>query len=443
MPYSFRGGVHPPQNKSFTAYKRSEVLPAPERLYFPMSMHVGAPCEAQVAPGDPVLVGQVIGRSDAPVSAPIHCSVSGTVESVGLFDHPNGRKVMTVTVKNDGLYTEHPDLIAAREEAARIPPEERSPEEIINAVRSAGIVGMGGAGFPTAFKLSSVQGKVSTLIINAAECEPYITADNRLLVERTDDVLRGIGLLMKALSLSHCVLAIESNKSEAIDLIRDKLAGTGILLHVLRTKYPQGSEKHIIKAVTGREVPSGKLPGDIGCCVLNPASAAATFDAVAYGLPLITRYVTISGSAIVNCQNFIARIGTPVTALIEAAGGYSKEPQRLIIGGPMMGTAQYRTEVPIIKTTNSVLVFGENEGIYPEDPQCIRCGKCVAVCPMGLQPVYINLYASKGQYEYCESRLNVRDCIECGACAYKCPGRLPLVQAIRVVKQKIGPAKKK
>lgn len=442
MPYSFKGGVHPPENKKRSAFKPSEELAAPATLYFPMQMHVGAPCVPTVAKGDQVLVGQVIGDCDAPVSAVIHSSVSGKVADICKHDHPSGRKVLTVVIENDYAYTEHPDLIRRREEAESKDPLTRTPEEVVAAVRAAGIVGMGGAGFPTAFKLSTVIGKVHTLIINAAECEPYITADNRLLQERCSQTVCGIRILMNTLGVSHATLAIESNKEEAIELLRDRLDGTGIMLRILRTKYPQGSEKHIIRAVTGREVPPGKLPGDIGCTVFNPASCAAIYDAVAHGTPLIMRYCTLSGSAIGNAQNFRVRIGTPISTLINAAGGYALIPQRIIIGGPMMGSAQYTTEVPVLKTCNSVLVFGENEGLHEGTANCIRCGKCVSVCPMRLQPIYIKLHGEKGEYEYCENKLNVRDCIECGACAYKCPGHLPLVQTIRLVKQKLGPVKK-
>ncbi len=442
MPYSFKGGVHPPENKKRSAFKPSEILAAPERLYFPMQMHVGAPCAPTVKKGDNVCVGQVIGFSDAPISALIHSSVSGTVADIKEWDHPSGRKVMTVIIENDNKFTVAPEVLEREAKAKEKDPLDRTPEEVIEAIRLAGIVGMGGAGFPTAFKIRSVLGQIHTLIINAAECEPYITADNRLLVERMDDALLGIRILMKTLGVSHATLAIESNKEEAIEMLRERLDGTGIMLRILRTKYPQGSEKHIIRAVTGREVPPGKLPGDIGCAVFNPASCAAIYDAVAKGLPLISRFVTISGSAIGNPQNLQVRIGTPISCLISAAGGYSLPPQRILIGRPIMGTAQYTTEVPVLKTCNSVLVFGENEGLHAGSAICIRCGKCVSVCPMRLQPLYIRLYGEKGEYEYCEKKLNVRDCIECGACSYKCPGHLPLVQSIRFVKQRLGPVKK-
>ena len=431
--FKFLGNTHVPHHKN-TAETAPVKMTPPTEVLIPTSQHIGAPATPIVKVGDEVKVGQLIAQASGYVSAPVHASVSGKVVKIENCLFPDGREYPSIRIENDGLMTLSEDVV---------PPAVSDLDSLIEAARACGLVGLGGAGFPTSVKLDALKkGNIDTIVINAAECEPYITADNRLLVERMDDALLGIRILMKTLGVSHATLAIESNKEEAIEMLRERLDGTGIMLRILRTKYPQGSEKHIIRAVTGREVPPGKLPGDIGCAVFNPASCAAIYDAVAKGLPLISRFVTISGSAIGNPQNLRVRIGTPISCLISAAGGYSLPPQRIIIGGPMMGTAQYTTEVPVLKTCNSVLVFGENEGLHAGSAICIRCGKCVSVCPMRLQPLYIRLYGEKGEYEYCEKKLNVRDCIECGACSYKCPGHLPLVQSIRFVKQRLGPVKK-
>ncbi len=425
MSPSFFGGIHPDDGKRLASNSAIEVLPPPEQVVIPMSMHIGAECVPAVKKGDRVLLGQVIGEAPSFVSAPIHSSVSGVVAAVEPRLHPNGRNVLSVVISNDGK-DEYYEGVAPHEEDAL------SPSDIIGIVKAAGIVGMGGAAFPTHAKISSALGRVDTMIVNAAECEPYITADHRILLERPDEVLAGIRLLMRALGLDRAVLAVEANKADAIKALKEKLrpGGDGIRLLTLKTRYPQGAEKQLIQTVTGRQVPLGGLPADVGCVVFNAFTCWSVNRAVKTGLPAIERVVTVSGPGIAAPSNLLCRIGTPVERLISAAGGLAGEVNKIIMGGPMMGNAIYSTEVPVVKGTNSVLAMTKEYDRHVENPACIRCGRCVAVCPMRLQPLYLYICERKGDAAGL-NRLNVSDCIECGSCAYICPGRLELVQSIR------------
>ena len=429
MAHSFRGGIHPDPHKETTAGRAIEALPAPPTVQIPMSMHIGVPAEPLVKAGEHVKMGQKIGDTDAFVSVPVHASVSGTAKSVGMALHPNGARVMSVIIENDGQDELEP-LARAMEW------QMMTQDEMIALIREAGIVGHGGAAFPTHVKIRSALGKVDTMIINAAECEPYITSDHRVMLEYADDVVAGIRILLRIFSRIRCIIAVENNKPDAVESLRRAIgADNRIKIDLLKTKYPQGGEKQLIRAVTGREVPPGKLPADAGCVVFNVDTVAAINRAFTQGLPDIQRVVTVSGSAITTPKNLLVRVGTPLSALVAACGGYREEPQKMVMGGPMMGVAQFSDEVPVIRGTNAFLAFSENEDRRVDDPVCIRCGRCVQVCPMRLLPTYLYLYASHDMWDECE-RMHVADCMECGACTFECPGSLHLTQMFRVAKAK-------
>ena len=432
----FFGGIHPKYNKEMSTRVTTFHTIIPKQVVIPLQQHIGAPCQPLVKVGDHVLRGQKIGDGEG-LCVPVHASVSGTVVAIEPRPHTSGRMVNAIVIDNDFQDTTIPLT------GCDLPLDQMDSDQILHIIREAGIVGMGGAAFPGNVKALSAMGNVDTLIANACECEPYITADDSLLRTNPEQVLEGMQILSQVLHPKRMVLAVEDNKAQAIEKLRGLLPEfAGIELAVLPTRYPQGAEKQLIQALTKREVPPGQLPVSVGCAVFNVSTFAAIFRAVRLGTPLVQRIVTISGEAIAEPQNFIVRIGTPFHDLIEVAGGLHDKTERVISGGPMMGIAQSDLSVPVIKATNSILCLLKDQNGAAENPVCLRCGKCVSVCPMRLQPLYIRLYGEKGEYEYCEQKLNVRDCIECGACSYKCPGHLPLVQSIRFVKQRLGPVKK-
>jgi len=432
MKQSFYGGVHPNDRKGATREKAVAPLSAPpQQVVIAMSMHVGAPCKPIVAKGDQVTVGQKIGEI-AGLGAPIHASVSGTVVAVEPRPHPGGGKVMSVVIENDfkdtfgSALTPHADY------------SKLSTDQIVEIVREAGITGMGGAGFPTHVKISSGIGKVDTLILNGAECEPYITADHRLMLEQGERILGGVRILMQAFGLKSAVIGVEANKEDAIAHLQSLVGSQGdIQVESLRTRYPQGAEKQLIQRITGREVPPGGLPAHVGCAVFNVGTAAAVYDAVVEGKPLTHRIVTVTGGAIQEPCNLLVPLGTSFQYLIDQAKGFREDPDRVLTGGPMMGIAQFDLNVGIIKGTNAVLCLTKAEAAPVEAEEvCLRCARCVNVCPMHLTPVYMHLYAEKGQWKEAEA-LNVMDCIECGSCNYICPARLHLVQSFRVTKMQL------
>lgn len=430
MSQTFKGGVHPDDSKSLTKGRPIEQLPPPDKVILPMSMHIGAPCSPLVNVGDRVLLGQMIASSEAPMSAPIHATVSGTVSAIEPMAHPNGSKVMSIVIDNDRLDEPDPSMMPIAYNAM-------SPEEMIEKIKNAGIVGHGGAAFPTHIKLSSAIGKVDTVIINGAECEPFLTSDHRILIEYPWEVISGIQIILRILGIQNALLGIEVNKSNTFEKINSLLPSDGsIKLVPLMTKYPQGAEKQLIKSLTGREVPSGKLPADAGCAVFNVDTAGAIFRLFNSGMPMIRRIVTVSGPDIASPKNVETRIGTPIKDLIEFCGGFSEPPTKLLMGGPMMGTSLFSDEVPIIKGTNGILAFAEKQPLHIPDPKCIRCGRCVTDCPMGLVPTYIYRSFMAGNMDECKS-YSPLDCIECGVCSFTCPAKIPLTQGIRTAKQQI------
>ena len=420
----FFGGIHPKYNKEMSTGITFFKIITPKQVVIPMVQHIGAPCTPLVQVGDRVLRGTKIGDGDG-LCVPVHASVAGTVIAVEPRPHTNGKMVMSVVIEND--FTDEAIETTRRED----PLNTLTDDEILHLIREAGLVGMGGAAFPGNVKAMSAMGHIEYLIANACECEPYITADDSLLRTTPEQVLKGMQLLQKVLKPDHVVLAVEDNKQEAIMTLRKLIRNyPGIELQVLPTRYPQGSEKQLIQSVTGRQVPSGKLPVNVGCAVFNVASFAAIFRAVYWGVPLTQRIVTVSGETVNLPQNFLVRIGTPFADLIEAAGGLTDATERVVSGGPMMGFAQADLAVPVVKATNSILCLPHDENGAAENPVCLRCGKCVGVCPMGLQPLYMYRYTVCAQPEELE-RLHLLDCMECGSCAYTCPGKLPLVEQFR------------
>ena len=429
MAFSFFGGVHPKENKWYACDKETQVFPAPDIVVIPMQQHIGAPCKPLVKKGDQVTVGQKIGDNQG-LCVPVHASVSGKVKAVEMRAHTSGTTVMSVVIENDHLDTLCEDIKSRTQEEV----DTLSAEDLINIIHEGGIVGMGGATFPTHVKLSGGIGKVDTVIINAGECEPYITADDRLCREHPAELMKGLKLIMKIFGLSEGHIGIEDNKPEAIKALKEHLLD-GIKLDVLPAKYPQGAEKQLIYAVTGREVPSGGLPAAVGCAVFNAATCKAIHDVVYDGMPLIKRIVTVSGDILMEPRNLLVPIGTSFNDLLNACG-HSENPYKVLSGGPMMGVAQYDLSVPTIKGVNAVTVLGRKNEYAVEDVRCLRCGKCIDACPMKLMPVLMYKALQSNDVEEMKAN-NMMDCIECGSCAYTCPASVPLVLGFRVGKQMI------
>ena len=433
MAFSFFGGVHPKENKHYAEERSVQTFPAPDLVVIPMSQHIGAPCKPLVKKNDLVTKGQKIGDNQG-LCVPVHASVSGKVKAVEMRPHANGTTVMSVVIENDHQDTLCPD-IQARTQADV---DALTAEELVAIIREAGVVGMGGAAFPTHVKLSGAIGKADTIIVNAGECEPYITADDRLCQERPEEVVKGLMIGMKILGLKEGHIGIEDNKPKAAAALKNAAIDTGVVVDVLPAKYPQGAEKQLIYAVTKREVPSGGLPAAVGCVVINAATCKAIYDAVYKGMPLIERIVTVSGDIVLEPKNLLVPIGTSFNELMEACG-VSENPYKVLNGGPMMGAAQYDLSVPTIKACNAVTILGHSNNFYVEDCRCLRCGKCIDACPMKLMPVlmYKTLYTNDVE-EMKEQ--NIMDCIECGCCAFTCPASVPLVLGFRSAKQIIRDA---
>ncbi len=431
MAFSFFGGVHPKENKWYACDKETQEFPAPDLVVIPMSQHIGAPCKPLVKKGDPVTVGQKIGDNQG-LCVPVHSSVSGKVKAVEARAHTSGTTVMSVVIENDHLDTLCEDIKPRTQEQV----DALTPEELVDIIHEGGIVGMGGATFPTHVKLSGGIGKVDTVIINAGECEPYITADDRLCREEPAKLISGLKIIMRILGLKEGHIGIEDNKPEAVKALKANLeTADGITVDVLPAKYPQGAEKQLIYAVTGREVPSGGLPAAVGCAVFNAATCKAIHDVVYDGMPLIKRIVTVSGDILMEPKNLLVPIGTSFNDLIDACG-HSENPYKVLSGGPMMGVAQYDLSVPTIKGVNAITVLGRRNEFAVEESRCLRCGKCIDACPMKLMPVLMYKAIQSNSVEEMKAN-NIMDCIECGSCAYTCPASVPLVLSFRVAKQLI------
>lgn len=432
----FFGGIHPKYNKEMSTKITDFVEIKPKQVVIPMVQHIGAPCTPLVNVGDRVLRGQKIGDGEG-LCVPVHASVSGTVVAIEPRPHTNGRMINAVVIENDFLDEVGPaNPITGSLEEVEI-------DAILHNIREAGIVGMGGAAFPGNVKALSAMGNVDTLIANACECEPYITADDSLLRTQPERVLEGMRIMKRILNPDRLVLAVEDNKAKAIEILKGYQKDyPEVEIAVLPTRYPQGAEKQLIQALTGREVEPGKLPVSVGCAVFNVSTYAAIYRAVREGIPLTKRIVTISGEAIAQPQNFYVRIGTTFHDLIEVAGGLHDKTERVISGGPMMGFAQSDLSVPVVKATNSILCLLKDLNGAADNPVCIRCGKCVDACPMRLQPLYLYRFQKAGNLKELE-RLNLLDCIECGSCSFTCPGKLPLVERFRKGKQMLREAKSK
>jgi len=431
MAFSFFGGIHPEENKFYAEEQKILEFPEPDILVIPMSQHIGAPCKPLVKKNDLVKVGQKIGDNQG-LCVPVHASVSGKVKAVEMRPHTSGTTQTSVVIENDHLGTLHEDVKPRTQEEV----DALTPKELISIIREGGIVGMGGATFPTHVKLSGGIGKVDTVIVNAGECEPYIVSDDRICQEYPNEMISGLKIIMKILGLETAHIGIEDNKPTAAKILRRALGpNSGITVDVLPAKYPQGAEKQLIYAVTGREVPSGGLPAAVGCAVFNAATCKAIHDVVYEGMPLIKRVVTVSGDIVMEPKNLIVPVGTSFNDLLEAVG-HSENPYKVISGGPMMGFTQYDLNVPTTKGVNAITILGRKNKFAVEDSRCIRCGKCIDACPMKLMPVLMYKALYTGDVEEMKAT-HIMDCIECGSCAYTCPACVPLVLSFRSGKQQI------
>ncbi|MBI5196273.1 MAG: electron transport complex subunit RsxC [Nitrospirae bacterium] len=431
---TFERGIHPAEAKGLTSGSPITRADLPKRVVLPLSQHTGAPAKPEVQIGNLVKKYQLIGSAQGFVSAPVHASISGKVTAIAEFPHSSGRMIQSVVIESDGndeglALKENPDYLNL------------SAEEIKTLIKDAGIVGLGGAAFPTNVKLSPPKEKpIDTVILNGAECEPYLTADHRLMLEQSEGIVSGLKIIMKALGVTSGYIGIENNKPDAIEKMKSAVSKEQCLeVMPLTVKYPQGAEKMLIKAVKGREVPSKGLPMDAGCVVQNVGTAFAVYEAVRFGKPLIERVVSVTGNGIKKPKNLLVRIGTLVSELIEQCGGLSEKVIKVIAGGPMMGFAQWRLDVPVVKGTSGILTLTDDDYVPSEEYfSCIRCGSCIDACPMGINPSMLSILSEKGHYEEAKE-YNLFDCFECGSCAYVCPSNRPMVQFIRLAKSMVKP----
>ncbi len=428
-----RGGVKVAHHKN-TAELEVVRMPEPKQVILPMQQHIGAPCTPTVKVGDIVAVGQVIGDSDKPVSAPIHASVSGTVTAIGNVKLPGGAMAQGVTIESDGEMRLYEGIKA---------PHVETKEDFVKAIRESGLVGLGGAGFPTHIKLNAPS-KIDTLVINAAECEPYITVDYRECIENSWDIYSGIRTIMEFLEIPNVVIAVEDNKPEAFKILEQIVDGNSsangaIKIMQLESRYPQGAEKMMIQSATGRQLPPGKLPSDIGCMVMNVASTAFISRYLKTGKPLVSRSLTVDGLAIKEPKNIRVPIGTSISDIIDFCGGFKDEPVKIVAGGPMMGISITNLDHPISKSNNALLVFSKEDAKVFKETDCIRCGRCASACPLSLVPTRI-VRNTKAKDADALIKDGVMVCMECGSCAYSCPAKKPLVQHMRLAKSLVREA---
>ncbi|MDZ4186039.1 MAG: electron transport complex subunit RsxC [Desulfuromonadales bacterium] len=433
---TFKGGIHLDGHKELTCDLPTVVAAIPDRVYIPLSQHIGAPCVPMVVVGDEVKKGQKIGMAKAFVSAPIHASVSGKVVGIEVMEHPGGSFVPCIIIENDHQETWAETVQPAANPAAL------TPEELRAILLEAGIVGQGGATFPTHVKYAPVAGKqIDTVILNGVECEPYLTADHRLMLERADRIVAGLGYMIRSISCTQGVIAIEENKMDAVAVMEKAVANQpNLRVVVLKEKYPQGSEKQLIYACTGKELPVGELPLSVGVIVNNVGTAAAFADAVELGIPLIERYVTVSGPGISHPANYLVRIGTLFSELIKESGGYLGEVEKIIAGGPMMGKTVFSDELPVVKGTSGIVLLHKEPHRAQKEYPCVRCAKCVDACPAFLEPTSLARLAKRSAWDEAE-KADAMSCIECSSCVYACPAQIPLIQYIRRAKQAILAAK--
>jgi electron transport complex protein RnfC len=432
---TFRGGIHPPDRKELS--RGAAITPAkpPKTAVIPLSQHIGAPCNPTVEIGQEVKIGDVVGMAEAFVSAPVHATVSGKVVGIGEVPNPMGRMVNSVIIENNG----NEEWAELKEDADYLGLD---PAAIKEKIKNAGIVGMGGAAFPTNVKLSPPKEKpIDTVIINGAECEPYLNADYRLMMERPGDLVEGLKVLMKVLGVDKGYIGIENNKPDAVEVLKQAASGeSNIEVMACEVKYPQGAEKMLIKALVGREVPNaGGLPMDVGVVVHNVGTAVAVYEAAKFGRPLIERVVSVTGDGINEPKNLMVRIGTPVGQLIEECGGLKDDAVKVVSGGPMMGFALFTLDMPVTKGTSGVLIMTETETAHVEEYEaCIRCGRCIDVCPMGLMPSMLSILSEAEFYEEAKE-YGLFDCFECGTCSFVCPSKRPIVQFVRLAKSQTKP----
>ncbi|NLC72872.1 MAG: electron transport complex subunit RsxC [Ruminococcaceae bacterium] len=424
MPYKYYGGVHPDYAKTASKSPVRTIAP-PKEVVIPLIQHIGVPNKPTVSVGDVVKMGQLIGYDEAPVSAPVHASVSGVVKAIEPRRHMLGDMILSVVIENDFKDTPCEDLVPLTEEQLN------DPEAIIKRIREAGVVGMGGAMFPTAFKIAGARGKVDTVIINGAECEPYLSGDHRTMLEHPVELMKGIELIRKAHGLEKILYGIEKNKQDAIDLLNSlEPEKYGITIVPEEVKYPQGAEKMQVKANTNREVKPGGIPSGVGCNVVSTYTAYTIYRACYEGMPSIERVVTVGGDCFEKASNLLVRFGTPLSHIFAEAGGFVKEPERICMGGPMMGICVADDSAGSVKGASGLLVFSADENREKEEPVCIRCGNCVLHCPMKLEPVFMYMYVKQQDFRKME-QYHVMDCFECGSCSYGCPGRLPLTHTFK------------
>ena len=438
---SFRGGIHPPEEKHHTERKPLEVMPLPERAIIPLRQHIGAPASAIVKQGERVKTGQCIAKGGGFVTTAMHAPISGEVVAIKPYNHPAFRSCEAIEIKSDGE-----DEWIERQTHSRENIDEIPPEEIKRIVTESGIVGMGGAAFPTQVKLSPPpEKKIELYILNGAECEPYLTADDRVMQERGADVLVGLRLMMKAIGVERAIIGVEDNTPDSIRTLAEAARQyDGITIKKVPTKYPQGAEKQLIYVLTGREVPRGGLPMDAGVGINNVGTAVAVAEAVCDGKPLIQRALTLTGSAFAEPKNLIVRLGTIFQDVIDYAGGFAREPVKLLMGGPMMGIAQYTTDVPVIKGTSGIVALTKEDVDIVESQTCIRCGRCVNACPMFLLPSALGILCERHKFEEAK-QLGLLDCVECGCCTYVCPAGRTMVHMFKFGKvelQKLEQKKK-